>query len=230
MKIIALGDNHGRDVWKSIVTKESFDKLIFIGDYFDSVESISPDQQIHNFKEIIKYKEENAEKVILLIGNHDYHYFKNTDAKYSQYQESHASIFQDLLEDAFNKNFLQMSYLHENILFTHAGVTKTWCKNNSIDLHDISNSINQKFMTDRKAFSFTMGVLASKFGDDKEQSPIWVRPFSLVTDKIDGYVQVVGHTKKDNLLLRDHINLIDCLGTSKEYFILEDGVKSIGKL
>lgn len=230
MKIIALGDTHGRSYWKEVIQKETFDRFVFIGDYFDSKENISPENQIQNFEEIIQFKENNKEKVVLLIGNHDYHYFKGTNVKYTQYQLSHASIFQELLEDAFAKNYLQMSFLHENILFTHAGATKTWTRNNSIDLNNISNSINELFQNNRLAFSFTPGLNKSSIGDDKEQSPIWVRPFSLVTDKIDHYVQVVGHTQKEHILLRDHINLIDCLGKSQEYFIWEDGEKRVGKV
>jgi predicted phosphodiesterase len=37
MKLIALGDTHGRSKWKEIVEKENdADKIIFIGDYFDA--------------------------------------------------------------------------------------------------------------------------------------------------------------------------------------------------
>lgn len=230
MKIVALGDTHGRTYWKKIVQDEPFDLLIFMGDYFDTMEGISPEDQIKNFEEIIKFKEEHLDKVILLIGNHDFHYFKDTNAKYSRYEEKHAPVIQELIEGAYAKGYLQMSFLHENILFIHAGVTKTWAKNNSIDLNNISFSINELFRNNKIAFSFTPGLSGSKSGDDKEQTPIWVRPFSLVTDKIDNYVQVVGHTQKEHVLLREHINLIDCLGKSQEYFIWEDGEKRVGKV
>jgi len=33
MKIIAIGDVHGRDCWKQVVATEQFDKLVFIGDF-----------------------------------------------------------------------------------------------------------------------------------------------------------------------------------------------------
>ena len=36
MKIIALGDIHGRTIWKQIISKEIFDRMAFIGDYFDA--------------------------------------------------------------------------------------------------------------------------------------------------------------------------------------------------
>lgn len=45
MKLIALGDTHGRTDWKEIVAETEFDKVIFIGDYFDTHENITPEQQ-----------------------------------------------------------------------------------------------------------------------------------------------------------------------------------------
>ena len=37
MKTIVIGDIHGRTIWKQIVIENpDFDKLVFIGDYFDS--------------------------------------------------------------------------------------------------------------------------------------------------------------------------------------------------
>lgn len=50
-------------------------KVIFIGDYFDSHDEYSTVEQIQNFKDIIEYKTNSTKKVIMLIGNHDYHYF-----------------------------------------------------------------------------------------------------------------------------------------------------------
>ncbi|NBP57427.1 metallophosphoesterase, partial [bacterium] len=36
MKTIFIGDIHGRSIWKEIVEQEKPDRVIFIGDYFDS--------------------------------------------------------------------------------------------------------------------------------------------------------------------------------------------------
>ena len=59
MRTIILGDTHGRNVWKDIVFQEEADRVIFIGDYFDSFD-IGPAEQMFNFKEIdgfILYRE-----------------------------------------------------------------------------------------------------------------------------------------------------------------------------
>ncbi len=75
MKTILLGDTHGRTLWKDIVTKESPDQVVFIGDYFDSLD-ISQENQLRNFIDILEYKY-RVPNTILLIGNHDFHYMFN---------------------------------------------------------------------------------------------------------------------------------------------------------
>ena len=36
MKTLLIADLHGLDIWKNIVAKEQPDKIIFLGDYWDS--------------------------------------------------------------------------------------------------------------------------------------------------------------------------------------------------
>ena len=52
MKTVILGDTHGRDCWKQIVASESPNRVIFIGDYFDSFDNTAV-EQMYNFQEII---------------------------------------------------------------------------------------------------------------------------------------------------------------------------------
>ena len=33
MRVLCIGDLHCREIWKDIVNKESYDKVIFLGDY-----------------------------------------------------------------------------------------------------------------------------------------------------------------------------------------------------
>ena len=70
MKILALGDTHGRTIWKDIIEKENPDKVIFLGDYVSTHDNISSTQQLNNLEDILAYKEDNLDKVILLRGNH----------------------------------------------------------------------------------------------------------------------------------------------------------------
>ena len=151
MKTIVIGDIHGRTIWKDIVNQEKeFDKFVFIGDYLDTHENISGEQQLSNLLDIIEFKKANPDKVILLFGNHDFHYL-DVNERYSGFQNGYNYIFKDILKR--DLKYFQMCYKQDNILITHAGVSEVWCKNNNIDLNqDIEQQINDLF--DFKPFSF----------------------------------------------------------------------------
>lgn len=69
-RYLVIGDIHGRTIWKDIIEKEDPDKVIFLGDYVSTHEGIPADQQLSNLENILNYKEENSDKVVLLRGNH----------------------------------------------------------------------------------------------------------------------------------------------------------------
>ncbi len=235
MKLIAIGDIHGRDIWKHIgIAEERFDKFVFIGDYFDSKDKISPQQQIENFNEIVAFKNAFPDKVILLIGNHDFHYLKEIKETYTGYQYFHRNDIQDVLQKANNEKQIQVCYVHDNYLFSHAGFSKTWCAANQLDTNSLKAEFEQQanalFYNAPSCFKFTRGENQSSSGDDITQSPIWIRPESLRLDKIDYYIQVVGHTMQYNLKIENDIILIDTLGTSKEYLVIDDNGISIKKV
>lgn len=71
MKTLVLGDIHGRTIWKDIIEKENPDFVIFLGDYVATHDGVTAEQQLSNLEDILNYKEENSDKVVLLRGNHD---------------------------------------------------------------------------------------------------------------------------------------------------------------
>ena len=223
MKIIALGDTHGRSLWKEIVSKnEDAGKIIFIGDYFDTHDrGYSANRQIENFKDIVNFKRANPEKVVLLLGNHDFHYLNEIAETYSGYQWHYRQDINDVLQPAVNEGLIQMSFVYGDYIFTHAGVTKTWVQNNNIDVDNLQESINNLFKTNISKFKFTMGSNFNNYGDDVTQPPIWVRPKSLASDMLEGKICVVGHTTQNKLTRDGNIILIDTIGTSGEFLTLE---------
>jgi hypothetical protein len=230
MRIIALGDTHGRTKWKGIVSNTKFDLVVFIGDYFDTHEEISPEQQKTNFQDLIAYKKANMDKVVLLFGNHDYHYLRTVSEIYSGIQLYHKTDIQEMLHMAIDEDLIQMCYVYENYLFTHAGVTKTWLYNTGYSSgQNLPKFINNLFKYQPFAFRFTSGHYHSPYGDDVCQSPIWVRPYSLLKDMINGFIQVVGHTVQSKLILNPLVVLIDTLGTSGQYLLIDNGQMSVLK-
>jgi predicted phosphodiesterase len=225
MKIIALGDTHGRDTWKSIVKTEleSSDKIIFIGDYFDSRDDIDASAQIENFKQILDLKKTNPDKIVLLIGNHDFHYLKGCGETYSGYQQYAAMDINEVLQPALSSGHIQICHVFDEYIFSHAGLTQTWCENNDIDLFNIEESVNVKFMKSMESFKFEYGENLDRSGDDVTQSPIWVRIPSLLKDMVKGFTYVIGHTTIREMYMANSVIAIDCLGTSKEYLVIQNG-------
>lgn len=224
MKIVALGDTHGRDIWKQIVKVEGdFDKFIFIGDYFDTRDGIDASTQIQNFKEILEFKKANPEKVFLLIGNHDFHYLKGCGETYSGYQQYAAMDINEVLQPAVTSGHLQICHVFDEYIFSHAGLTQTWAENNEIDLYNIEESVNFKFMKNMEAFRFEYGENLDRSGDDVTQSPIWVRIPSLLRNMVKGFTYIVGHTTVRQMHMASNVIAIDCLGTTGEYLVIQNG-------
>lgn len=233
MKIVTCGDTHGRLNWKDIVVKEleSSDKFIFIGDYFDTHYDETPEQQLSNFNDIVAFKKANMDKVILLVGNHDFHYLSGVNESYSGYQHSWSKNFNEALESALAEGLMQMCYVYDKYVFTHAGVTNTWCVTYGVNRqpHLLEDSINELFKTNKYAFYFQMGYNYSQSGDDVTQSPLWVRLPSLFQDGLVGFRFVVGHTTLKELTITENVIGIDCLGTTGEYLIIENKIAKSSK-
>lgn len=220
MKIVAIGDIHGRTLWKQIVEQElGATREVFIGDYFDTWAKITAEEQIKNFEEIIAYRRANPERVVVLMGNHDFHYITEGE-RYGGYQDLAAKKIGKVVLDAVMSGDIQMAFAEGGYLFTHAGVTKTWCEKVGItgmEAKPLPLIINE---LPGAVFCFNRADL-SGCGEHVSQSPIWVRPDSLMQDKIPGWKQVVGHTTFDKVQFLGGVILIDTLG-EKKYLVIED--------
>ncbi len=228
MKLLALGDLHGRKIWKTICKEADFDKAIFVGDYFDSHEGIPATQQIEVFCEVLDWKRSQGERVVLLLGNHDYHYLRCTQDRYSGFQPDHHKQIQRLLEDALNESLLQICHVVGQLLFVHAGITKTWCKQalgrTTFDSGgELEQALWQLFLRQPHQFGFLPGPLMDPYGEELCQTPLWVRPKSLLSDALEGFVQVVGHTLQSAIRFADAAIFIDALGTARQYLEIVDG-------
>jgi hypothetical protein len=226
------------------VYQDKPDRVIFMGDYFDSWD-IPGIEQIHNFKEIIKYKEDNPQvEVIMLIGNHCHHYFPEVGyTGTSGYQSKIAPSITQVVDE--NRHHLQMAYGFDEYLFTHAGVSPVFMDEvfgeNDWSIENIVVDLNEMFRYKPRAFDFN-GFEST--GDSTTQTPIWIRPRSLMSVnkkhskglKKD-YIQVVGHTQMKRLNLEEsdkftggRYYFIDTMDTSGQYLIIEDDKLSVGSV
>lgn len=204
MKTVICSDTHGKDLYKKIIEQEgTTDTMyIFLGDYFDSFD-IPGIVQMDNFKEIIRFKESGTCPVIMLVGNHDFHYIPEIGyTGTSGYQSGIAPSINQLINE--NRHHLQLAYQVDNVLFTHAGVSSMFMNNvfgvDGWSYENIPELLNEQFKYKPKTFNFTG---RDPYGDDLYQTPIWIRPGSLMSvnkktlrDKV---IQVVGHTHQKHI-------------------------------
>ena len=237
MKTLILGDTHGRSNWKDVLAAHpDAARVVFMGDYLDSF-NISGVEQLYNFNEIIRFKEETDKEVIMLLGNHDHHYM-DVGETYSGYKAAHKWDFNDALKK--NMHHLQIAYLLDDVLFTHAGVSPIWMDDTfgytGWTRETLVADLNELYKAKPTLFNFShLGWDPS--GDSVEQGPMWIRPRSLMkSNKGDNglkkhFRQVVGHTQVKNIFdsfvasekaMGSRYYLVDAMEEGG-YVIYEDG-------
>ena len=201
------------------------DIVVFLGDYVDSrTKAFTAKLQLQNLEEILAYKSENSENTLLLLGNHDIHYLPWVHSKYSGYQKTMAPQFRKIYTQAIEEKQVQMCFQAGHLLFTHAGVTKTWCNLYGVDQTNPMKDINELLYTNPEALGFIRDnsvAYPDSTGDNIFQSPTWVRPESLLKDAIEGFWQIAGHTQHRTISVRnrgeDKFFFCDTMLHSQEY-------------
>jgi hypothetical protein len=248
MKLVAIGDIHGRDYWKQIIDQEQdADTFVFVGDYFDSF-TIKGADQINNFLDIIEFKKQSKVPVILLLGNHDYHYYPGIeDNGTSGYQTLMAPSIKHVVDD--NKQHLQVAYQVGEFVFTHAGLSSEWLDDNIVmwDVPNLAMYVNDLFYYQPQKLAYrpykqvgstVYGV--GGYGSETFQGPLWIRPKALMAANRDTLrnqiIQVVGHTPQDTIDIKGKSTggryyFIDTLEYGQnQYLVIKDGVVSLGEL
>lgn len=140
MKVLVIGDIHGRKFWRqAIVNNIKFvDKIIFLGDYLDpysqeirdnpdSMECSSFDDVGSLFcmlNDIISLKKNEPGKYILLTGNHTDSYIWSkfaaaTRTDYDNWKKYHKFFSQNL-------EYFNLVWIENDVIFSHAGITENW--------------------------------------------------------------------------------------------------------
>lgn len=210
-----IGDLHGKDPLKY------FDKdciNVFVGDYFDPYWDMPFEEQQENVLKLFELKEHNKESVVILLGNHDFHYICPGE-KYSRYSSRHAHQIKQIF-DEFEDLIDGVAYNAGGKLVTHAGVSTLWLKTRGIDeyksLDDLVESINNLWWDKEKRFySFSFeynGELFDRYGTSQQQSPLWVRAQTLINIKSPiEFPQIVGHTQFKDIVQHFDYTFVDCL-------------------
>lgn len=189
-KVVFIGDVHGRDCWNEIVDREKdADLIIFAGDYVSTHEGISVEDQLNNLFDILLYKEEHPDKVVLLRGNHDMQHLGYYWAECSGYFRD---VEREMSKPEVRERYLrdtQWVYVMDNIVFSHAGLTERWFKDSGCEMVEDINNLEPS-----ELFGFRPCKMSDYYGISQTQGPTWIRPQTLIEYALPGWTQVVGHT------------------------------------
>ncbi len=250
MKILVLGDIHGRLHWLDIISKENPDKVIFLGDYVSTHEGISAEQQMSNLEDILNYKNENSNKVVLLRGNHDLQMLGYSWAQCSGWDPEVYKGMQSM-KDRFLK-LTQWVYIipETNIVCSHAGIGEYFlqeCNKRTQSEHRSTleqiSEINR--LVPSELFGFTSCRISDYTGESSTQPCTWIRPYTLLREGVKNIIHIVGHTPikhicnvkdkciklrekyhidENEQIVRNYCDIWCCDNLqNKEYLVIEDG-------
>ena len=204
MKTLILGDLHGRLIWKDIIEKENPDRVIFLGDYTcpKEVHYEDPTDLCSLIYELLDYKDNNKDKVILLRGNHDLAVLGYSWAEC--FPKDHPKVEVYMRTNDVKNWFLQNTqwiYIipRTNIVCSHAGIGKLFldeCVKRCSSEHKSTlkqiSEINS--LMPSELFGFTPYSLSDYNGISPTQPCTWIRPQTLFTCSVENITQVIGHT------------------------------------
>ena len=224
--LLIIPDIHGRMFWISATRKYPDLPVIFLGDYLDPYtyyEDILPSEALANFKEILDFKKAYMERVTLLLGNHDIHYFDKEMNSSRKDKENYEKIHQIFSENmSLFKLAMTVSTEEKDFLFTHAGVDIDWLryrmpKVNAYDLDDICSSFDDKLSNEEGFHDFVinglMDVSASRWGYARYPSPVWTdeTDHQNMRERLPNVYQVFGHTQQESEpVITDQYACLDC--------------------
>jgi hypothetical protein len=240
--ILLIPDVHGRQFWKRAVEKhfDSTSKTIFLGDFLDSYpwEGITRKDAITNFQEIIDFKKEHKDKVILLLGNHCLPYVdkKNfyTRSRYDSSNayhingmfRSHRSLFQLAHEELING---------KRYLFTHAGLLPQWYEKHKDLIGELTVENLNKLYDTPQGIRALCEVSRYRGGWDRYGSIVWCDLMEMtektqylkqtenlsINDKLPWDYQVFGHSMQDeHPIITKEFACLDC---RKAFILTDDG-------
>ena len=239
-KILVIPDIHGRLFWKEAVEKykDEVDRIIFLGDYLDRYENedISRKQEKENFKEILDFKLENKDKVVLLLGNHDLHYTERSFPRSTRYSSSNAYSYREM----FLSHMSLFKLAHEEtiggkkFLFTHAGVMNSWVERNKDIIGEPTvENLNKlldtlagvRALSDISRYRTWLGEKSGSilWSDVREKLDIDILSSEITPNEdsiVEGYdYQVFGHTQlSKDPIINDKWACLDC----RRAFIIND--------
>jgi len=238
--ILIIPDIHARPFWKKAVEQnfDKVDKIIFLGDYLDGYpwEGFTRKDAIRNFDEIIEFKKEHKDKVILLLGNHDLPYIdKRNFYTRPRYDSSNAYHIEEMFRS--HRSFFQLAheeYINgKQYLFTHAGLIPLWYEKHKDIIGELTVENLNRLQDTPQGIKSLCEVTRYRGGYDKYGSIVWLDVHDMtdaiqlslevegktVNDKLPWDYQVIGHSQQtEHPIITKEFACLDC----RKAFILTD--------
>lgn len=199
MKIIAIGDVHGKSLWKEI-NPTKYDKIVFLGDYVDAF-NLNDQTILNNLMEIITFKKTYPDKIVLLIGNHDAQYMYPGILICSGWRPTMHSILKNLFNEY--SNFFQIAYQigeqyeETRYIFTHAGISNIWYNKHKKNIERypdllLADRLDSMLNNSKQRIGITE-IGSARGGWHRVGGPLWADMSELISTYLEGYHQIVGH-------------------------------------
>jgi 3',5'-cyclic AMP phosphodiesterase CpdA len=168
---------------------QSYDRVIFLGDFFDDFGDNANDARQTAFW--LRNRMDSSDD-IMLLGNHDAAYmFPHLDALYcSGFSRAKARAIQEVLEPRHWQRF-KLAHAEQGWLLSHAGFHPAWIKTPAMKpLIDLGGEVMAK--AGRGVVDPLLGAGFDRGGSQPFGGPLWLDWDSFVPTP--GLNQIVGHT------------------------------------
>ena len=225
-EILIVPDVHGRNFWLPALDYQG--EVIFLGDYTDPYpqEQITDEDAYQGMLKVIEFKQQNPDRVTLLIGNHEMHYY-NSDFSAGRFSSEYCSKFNELLTGETTKDLFQLCKQIENYLFIHAGLTKGWYDYHLHDFQDLGATLEEQLNSVffKKMHIFHEAAWKYRGGLDDAGSPLWADYRELIDEPEPfdpNIIQIIGHTQimDPDPIIKSNFCLLD----NRQLYILRNDV------
>jgi hypothetical protein len=222
-EILIVPDIHGRRFWEPALDYQG--TIVFLGDYTDPYPfEATHDDSLQIMHQLVELKKREPERITLLIGNHEFHYY---DAQYrcGRFSLSMYLSYRQLLTEEDTADCFQMCRQIDRYLFIHAGITKYWYDRYREKMATLGatleEQINRLFQEAPQAF---YEASRHRGGHDAYGSPLWadVSEYGEEPEPFDPeIIQIIGHTqiKEPDPIFIKNVRMLD----NGQLYLLTDG-------
>ncbi|MDR2232978.1 MAG: metallophosphoesterase [Tannerella sp.] len=225
--ILIVPDVHGRDFWLPALDYPG--EVIFLGDYTDPYpqENLTQEDAYRGLLKIVDFKRQNPERVTLLIGNHELHYYARSFGSSGRFSSEYYPKYNEILTGDSTKSFFKVCKQIDNYLFIHAGLTKGWYDLHYRDFAHLGSTLEEQLTNVffAKMHIFHEASWKYRGGLDDAGSPFWADYRELEDEKEpfnpDIY-QIIGHTliMDPDPVIRSNFSMLD----NRQLYVLRNRI------